>query len=168
MHTNFGGRGLSGFGDNDPFQKWPISLSDHVLLFLACFYYMYIWLLYLYRHWLLFLGSPIIACILLLFLVHVAIFIRSVMSVINDVIVSKEKEEEEALSLGRLFIWCITYHYLIIFSSSFLSFPPPPSLCPSFSFSSSYFSLWKSLKKYPLNTVKGVEPSEYVYTREIE
>ena len=152
MHTNFGEHGLSGFGDIAPFEKRPISLSDHVLLFLVGFYYN-IWLLYLYRHLLLFLGSPIIACILLLFLVHVAIFIRSMMSEMNDIIVSKEKEEEEeeeALSLLSLVGCSFGVSLIIILLSSlplFLLSPSPPSLCPSFSFSSSYFSLWKSLMK---------------------
>ena len=31
MHTNFGGRGLSGFGDIATFKNGQISLSDHGL-----------------------------------------------------------------------------------------------------------------------------------------
>ena len=31
MHTNFGGRGLSGFGDIATFKSDQISLSDHGL-----------------------------------------------------------------------------------------------------------------------------------------
>ena len=31
MHTNFGGRDLSGFGDIDTFKNGPISLSTHGL-----------------------------------------------------------------------------------------------------------------------------------------
>ena len=32
MHTNFGGRGLSGFGDITTFKNGQISLSDHGLI----------------------------------------------------------------------------------------------------------------------------------------